>query len=677
MTAYSETKARSAHSESVSEAQIIVPWTAFLAERLRSFVRAAEIIFVKTRVGTNLYSTRTDEDGARVIHVSNSDDLFRAWQQVDRSKSLILTLADGDYELPTPLELSAGRVTICGVVSTQSATCRLLPWARRIACTVVSMVVSGVSWRTRAVGLSVVLLGSEWLYSSVARERLIGGRKTRFVARDGAFILTGGELHLQDISMASLGVRALARCTRSSTLHMRNSDLGCMSGNGIECDNDATVIATNCAIANCGRSGIALFGRGSCRLSAQSCSFLRNRRFGCELQGGKAAIITRSVFDDCGVCVSDREIWQPDSLVVVESCLLRGCAACLPGLSVIGDSMPTPTLALSDQLKDDAPAASQWNDAEWLHRTPVLPADASRLPWDVDGQKPSDQLTSRGIIFDQCTIEGVNGAGIYLLGKSTVCIRSCTVRNVSMAGIEALRGSSVSVIDSKIQHNAGGGVILHRGARGILSSCEILSNGGGGNIGIMDGASCELRNCRISLARAVGIQICHASAVVLGCRVERSGDAGIVLGGIDSRSCRDLRRPTVEAIPQHSHLTIRNSDVCGSGSSSLFVAPHSTLQHHCYNESCPETIEHTIVAQECKFADMRHALRIEAPANGCFVGNDCIEPTPSDFSAWRGTRRMRWSCERVLHCGASPSSESLFRHLKEPSLRRLIVEFAS
>lgn len=311
------------------------------------------------------------------------------------------------------------------------------------------------------------------------------------------------------------------------------------------------------------------------------------------------------------------------------------------GLSVIGDAVPG--------LKNEFALAS--------------PADDKTRP-------------SVGIVFERCEVLRINGAGIYVLGNNATRVRSCTIRGASMAGIEALRGARISVVDSVIQRNAGGGVVLHRGARGLLSSCDISGNGGGGNCGIMDSASCELMDCSILDAGAIGIQVCRARAVVTGCRVARSGESGIVVGGHDSRSCRDRTWPGADGDSAYSSLEIADSHVSQSGSCALLVAPHAAL-HHCYNESYPETVEHSIVARDCVFADQRRALRLEAPAGGRLDNTDLVEPVPSDIAAWRGTKRMPWRCERVIHCGASPRSASAFRYLREPSLRRLIVEFAS
>ncbi|KAJ8608892.1 hypothetical protein CTAYLR_005299 [Chrysophaeum taylorii] len=629
------------------------------------------------------------DDAGCTVSASTAEELRSAWQYASRHKTTVINLEEGDYELPGPIELLKGCVTLRGP-SSVSVTRRLLPWARRAACTVAAMAVGGLSWRSRVVSLSVVLLGSEWLYSS--KRKLPGARKARIVARDGAFVVSGGELRLECISLASLGTRALVRCRLAATLRARDADLGCAGGNGVECENDATVFVSDCMIANCGRSGIALLGAGDCRLLARACSFVRNRRFGCELQGGRAAVITGCTFDDCGSCVSDREKWQPDSFVHVSRCLLRGCAACLPGLSVIGDSVPGYEAHARDAADADASVASQLRFDEDEMSTTARRGS----PWKTSAASPRKVGAARagesvnedsvlepvprpiGIVFEECVVERVNGAGIYLLGRHTVRARACAIHDVAMAGIEALRGAHVRVSRSKIQRNHGGGIVLHRGARGTLSSCDLVANGGGGNCGIMDAASCRLRNCDISRACAIGIQVCKASVSVDGCRIERSGEAGIVVGGHDSRSCREARRVSGDVPPLLSKLAIRDSRVSGSGAGALFVAPHSTIQHHCYNESFAfDAVEHTIVAHDCYFADARQALRVEVPARGCLAGNDYDAPVSNDLTAWRGTTRMPWRCERVIHCAAGVASTSPFRRLKDPSLLRLIVEFAS
>lgn len=581
---------------------------------------------------------------ASAVQASTVEELVAAWERAKTMEQAVIELAAGDYELATTLELSSGRVIVRGPKT--PAPRKLLPWVWRSACTaVVAAVGGGMSWSHRLAGWSVAMLGTEaWLRAAANRAEQPGAHLARVVARDGALLVTGGEVRLEQLSMASLGSRGVIRCGGTASLIIADSDVGCMGGNGIECESEARVEVASCTVANCGRSGVAMLGRGCCSVAISRCTFSRNRRFGCELQGGKVASIEHCTFDGCGACVSDRERWEPESSVLVASCVLRGCAACLPGLSVIGDNVP---------------GLEAWTDSDFV---------------DSDDD---DRALVPGILFDSCVIERVNGAGVYLLGRHTVRLRACTIRQASMAGIEALRGVRVVVSRSKVFRNAGGGIVLHRGARGALSACELVANGGGGNCGVMDDASCSLRDCAINRARAVGIQVCRGSVRAMRCTIEGSGESGILVGGHDSRSCQDRRHDRPCTQTARSYLSLRDSRVAHSGSSALIVAPHTRRPTAgCYDRLTQ--VEHTVVVADCHLVDSTQAIRIEAPARGCLAGNDCQAPQPNDLANWLGLpARMSWHTERLLHCGASAQSSSPLRVIKDRALLRLIVEFAS
>lgn len=610
----------------------------------------------------------TSEKGKKILYASTTQELFEAWGTAEN-----IVLGPGDFEIDGLMEVKGGkRISLRG--AREQVFTKAAPWARRIACTVLSMFVGGgLSWRTRALGLSVALLGSEWLHSA-SNERRRRTRRTRLVLSSGGatklLVSSGGELSLEDVSVARISASGcLIRCCMNGKLLLRGCD-AYGGGNGVECE--GFLVADRCRFLHCARSGIVLAGG---RIEATRCVFEENGRFGCELQGGDDALASECRFVSCGACISDREKWRPQASVRFEKCSIEGFAACLPGLSVIcGDG------------DDEAPAA---------------------------------------VVFDSCTIDRVNGAGIYVLGnKSNVRVLSCVVQDASMAGIEALRWAKVRVERSVVRRNAGGGVIVHRGAIGTLRSCDLSSNGGGGNCGVLDSATCDMRSCVISRATAVGIHVCRASAVVQDCTVDNSREAGIVLGGLDSRSCREedlIRRKTgttttASSRKRHapkaanrrdstlpsSRLTITNSVVTGSGAGCIYVAPHYVNFRHCFNESfrrrrqsshlsnssgseeeeylsdsVDATVEHTVIAADCTFVDDRLAMRFESPANGCLAGNVYSAKMSGSLSAWRGTRRLSWRIERLLHLGAAPGSDAPFRVLEDPALRRIIVEFAA
>ena len=114
----------------------------------------------------------------------------------------------------------------------------------------------------------------------------------------------------------------------------------------------------------------------------------------------------------------------------VDRCVVEGQAACLPGISVIGDRVPD--VAVRDT-----------------------------------------------------TVRGVNGTGVYCLG-GRVSLANCDVRAALMAGVEALRSSRVEIRASRVCRNRGGGVVAHAGATCAAFGTTIAENRGGGNVG----ASC-------------------------------------------------------------------------------------------------------------------------------------------------------------------------------------------
>jgi hypothetical protein len=127
-----------------------------------------------------------------------------------------------------------------------------------------------------------------------------------------------------------------------------------------------------------------------------------------------------------------------------------------------------------------------------------------------------------------CTLSGAEEAGVIAVGDRTrVVLRRCNIENGSEAGV-VVQAARVRLQDCRLQGN-GCGVEVGSGGLAWLRRCHIAGNRGDGLLADST-AAVFLRDCQLADNDGTGLWLSGSRAVVTGCTISGSGDAGIHLG---------------------------------------------------------------------------------------------------------------------------------------------------
>ena len=550
----------------------------------------------------------------RECTVSSVAELRAALAHAARDRTTTIRLEAGAYELDAVLEVERGaRVCLEGPEelppAPETADHRLAVGA--VACGL-------AGWRAapRAVAVAASCavaaeLARWWRRRGAAAARRSPAPAARLEdSWSGALRVAGGgtRVSLRRVEVRGCGGDAVA--VDGAALRAARCVISCQRGHGVVVAGGGSLALADCVVRNCASSGVVVAAGTA---AARETRFARCRRFGLEAQGGGRVRVEDCAFADGGICVSDREGWAAGADVRVDRCVVEGQAACLPGISVIGDRVPD--VAVRDT-----------------------------------------------------TVRGVNGTGVYCLG-GRVSLANCDVRAALMAGVEALRSSRVEIRASRVCRNRGGGVVAHAGATCAAFGTTIAENRGGGNVGCFDAATCRLEDCDV--AGAVGAMSVHCSRATMTLKNTRvgardPGGPGVVVSGADSRTNR-AKMKLVKAPPSRLYVS-------GGVLNSLMVAMHPRQDPGDAPWAALFAERTRLLAPLALRAPTAGSLDgvacgadEVAPGLGLGVADD------ASIGFWRGATRLPWSRERLLHVLARDSALSRLH----PAVLRSIADFAS